>query len=116
MFELEVIASDRVSQELREFLSEEEFDELLRFLLENPLNGKLIKGTGGLRKLRWKVKKLNRGKRGGIRIIYYLLENVMIILLKTYSKSDQDDLTEKQKKTILLELNKTISKIKTELL
>lgn len=116
MFELKVVASDRISQELREFLNEEEFEEFLRFLLENPLSGKLIRATGGLRKLRWKVKKLNRGKRGGIRIIYYLFDNIMIILLKTYSKSAQDDLTEKQKKTILLELNETITKIKMGLL
>lgn len=50
-------------------LSDEEYRELQRVLVNDPEAGDLIPGSGGIRKLRWRIS--GRGKRGGIRVIYY---------------------------------------------
>ena len=67
------------------------------------LIGDVIQQTGGLRKIRWSAK--GKGKRGGVRVIYYyVLPDSQIRLLLIYQKGKQDDLTPEQKK-ILRQLN-----------
>ena len=59
--------------------------------------GDVIQDTGGLRKIRWSAN--GKGKRGGVRVIYYhLTADAQIRLLLIYKKGIQDNLTEKQKK------------------
>jgi len=59
------------------------------------LRGKVIQGSGGLRKIRWKGS--GRGKRGGTRIIYYWWVNQeQISMLLAYPKNERDDLTKSQ--------------------
>ena len=53
-----------------EYLSEKEYIELQFALMENPESGAIIPGSGGIRKLRWALQ--GRGKRGGLRVIYYM--------------------------------------------
>ncbi len=60
----------------------------------NPEAGDIIRGSGGLRKIRWSAQ--GRGKRGGIRIIYYLIQDNEIYLLLAYPKNKQEDLTHDQ--------------------
>jgi hypothetical protein len=76
-------------------LSDEEYRQLQIALLIRPSQGALIRGGGGLRKLRWGAR--GRGKRGGVRIVYYWhpAEEVLYMLL-IYAKSDQDDVTPSQ--------------------
>ena len=52
------------------YLSDDEYADLQRTLIADPEAGDVIRGTGGVRKLRWGI--AGRGKRGGIRIIYYV--------------------------------------------
>jgi len=52
------------------YLDDEEYAELQQFMMENPEAGSVIPGSGGVRKLRWKRKGM--GKRGGLRVIYFL--------------------------------------------
>ena len=69
------------------------------FLLEQPLSGDVIQGTGGLRKLRWSAN--GKGKRGGIRTIYlYITEKSHIHLLTLYAKNEVSDLTAQEKKIL----------------
>jgi len=68
-------------------------------LVNKPDVGKLIPGSGGLRKLRWSAG--GHGKRGGIRVIYYwFMSKDVILLLFTYPKNEQDDLTQEQLKQL----------------
>jgi hypothetical protein len=52
------------------YLDDDEYSELQQFLIENPEVGEVISGSGGVRKVRWA--RPGMGKRGGLRIIYYV--------------------------------------------
>lgn len=52
------------------YLDDDEYSELQQFLMQNPNVGEVIPGSGGVRKLRWA--RAGMGKRGGLRIIYYV--------------------------------------------
>jgi mRNA-degrading endonuclease RelE of RelBE toxin-antitoxin system len=72
-------------------LSEEEYANLQQFLLTHPETGKIIPGSGGIRKLRWA--KEGKGKRGGLRIIYYWKRSEdEIWMLTVYEKSKQENI------------------------
>jgi mRNA-degrading endonuclease RelE of RelBE toxin-antitoxin system len=89
--------------DLNGLLTDDEYAEFQRYLADNPRLGDVIQDTGGLRKIRWSAN--GKGKRGGVRVIYYYLTaDVQIRLLLIYKKGIQDNLTEKQKK-ILRKLN-----------
>lgn len=63
--------------------------------MENPQRGDIIKGGGGIRKLRYALP--GRGKRGGVRVIYYWLrDDQQIYMLLIYPKSKKDDLTDRE--------------------
>ena len=66
-------------------------EEMEASIADAPAVAPIIKGTGGIRKLRWAAS--NRGKRGGIRTVYfYHADPEAIYLLMTYAKADRDDL------------------------
>ena len=86
-------------EQIREdYLNDDEYRELQTLLAENPEAGRKIQGTGGLRKIRYGDKRRGKGKRGGIRVIYYYLTKKDEFLLFTlYDKDEAKDLTKKQK-------------------
>lgn len=80
-------------------ISSSERDELIDFLARQPAAGDEIPGTGGVRKIRWAGK--GKGKRGGLRVIYYFYNKTApVFLLTVYGKGAQEDLTPEQKKKI----------------
>lgn len=84
------------TEELKSLLPDEEYRAFQVFLATNPEKGDIIQGTGGLRKIRWRG--LGKGKRGGVRIIYYyLMRESQIRLLLIYKKGMKDNLTVKEK-------------------
>jgi len=69
-----------------EHLSDEEYSQLQEALIRDPELGDLIPGSGGIRKVRWGVK--GRGKRGGIRVIYFARTHQgQIWMLTLYAKN-----------------------------
>jgi hypothetical protein len=71
------------------YLDEEEYLGLQVYLLHHPESGKVIPGSGGVRKIRWAA--AGKGKSGGIRIIYYWKAMANEIwLLTVYSKSERE--------------------------
>ena len=84
---------------LPRYLTDEGYRELQRALLSNPEIGVLIPGTGGLRKLRWEDARRSKGKRGGLRVIYYYLsEDRQVWFFTLYDKDEATDLTPDEKK------------------
>ncbi|MFQ6371754.1 hypothetical protein [Shewanella sp. YIC-542] len=85
--------------QVKELMPDDMYRELQQYLADNPEAGPVIQGTGGLRKLRWQMP--GRGKRGGVRVIYYHVELLSHIrLLMMYPKNEQEDLTAEQKKLL----------------
>lgn len=64
-----IIETPAFTRRITKLMSDESYRALQSYLVMDPEKGKLIQGSGGLRKLRWSA--LGRGKRGGSRIIYY---------------------------------------------
>jgi hypothetical protein len=79
-------------------IPEDCYKELQLELLLRPDAGALIKGGGGIRKIRWNAG--STGKRGGIRVIYYLDLPDRIFMLYAYKKNQQEDLTQEQVKVL----------------
>ncbi|SAL79054.1 Toxin HigB-2 [Caballeronia choica] len=65
--------------------------------MSNPECGDVIKHTGGLRKMRFADSKRQKGKRGGLRVIYYYwISGSQFLLFTVYDKDEMADLTRKQ--------------------
>ena len=84
---------------VRKSLDDDEYRALQLTLLLRPEQGPLISGSGGLRKIRWG--KEGRGKRGGLRVIYYWDKgSSRCFMLFLFAKNEQGDLTPSQVRTL----------------
>lgn len=84
-----------------DYLDDEAFLQLQRLLMRNPEAGALMQGTGGLRKLRFIDERRGKGKRGGLRVIYYWWDTGSQFWLFTiYDKDEMADLTKAQRETL----------------
>jgi hypothetical protein len=89
---------------VQEYLSDDEYALLQQALMADPQIGDVIPGSGGVRKMRWRV--AGRGKRGGIRIIYFLrLARGQIWLLTLYAKNVTDTISAHVLKQIKAEID-----------
>jgi hypothetical protein len=80
------------------YLDDEGFRALQNDLLVNPEKGDVIEGSGGLRKFRRPDAKRGKGKRGGLRVIYFWWEaGRQFWLFTLYDKQEMDDLSAKEK-------------------
>jgi mRNA-degrading endonuclease RelE of RelBE toxin-antitoxin system len=87
------------SKQVDKLLDAESYRLLQLRLLQDPEAGARIKRSGGLRKMRWKGS--GRGKRGGVRTIYYwAASHDVILMLLMYPKSEQEDLSAEQLKAL----------------
>ena len=66
---MEFVETPLFTRLVKKLLNDDEYRELQEVLIYRPDLGDVIQGTGGLRKIRWMRK--GRGKRGGVRVIYY---------------------------------------------
>lgn len=90
-----IVETSVFTRQVGALLRDEEYRLLQVHLAARPEAGTVIKGTGGLRKIRWAVGA--HGKRGGVRLIYYWAKpDSRILLLLIYSKSKREDLTRDQ--------------------
>jgi hypothetical protein len=88
------------------YLNDDNFRGFQKVLMDNPEAGDVIEGTGGLRKVRYADEKRGKGKRGGLRAIYFWWQSGKQFWLFTlYNKNEMDDITAAQRK-ILKELLK----------
>jgi len=90
-----ILETSVFTRQVQKLLTEDEYKELQFELVDRPDLGPIIPGSGGLRKVRWAGR--GRGKRGGVRVIYYwAVAQERILMLLIYAKSDQDDLSREQ--------------------
>lgn len=89
----------------KDYLDDDEYRQLQNLLLQNPEAGDVIRGTGGLRKMRYSDKQRSKGKRGGLRIIYYYwIGGAEFWLFTLYNKNEVADLNSAERnifKTLL---------------
>jgi len=92
---MEFIETPTFTKLVSELLTDEDYTALQFHLARNPGVGRIIRGSGGLRKIRWAAQ--GRGKSGGVRVIYYWMVNDSIIwMFLVYPKSEKDNLTAKE--------------------
>ena len=83
------------------YLTDDDFRELQATLIANPKAGDRMPGAGGVRKLRLEDARRGKGKRGGLRIIYYdFLSQHQIWLMTLYGKNEMSDLTADEKRQL----------------
>ncbi|MET0038003.1 MAG: type II toxin-antitoxin system RelE/ParE family toxin [Candidatus Thiodiazotropha lotti] len=90
-----IIETSVFTKLIRELLEDDEYRELQEALVNRPDLGDLIRGSGGIRKVRWNLK--GTGKSGGVRVIYYwVVDDHHIRMLYVYPKGKQANLTKEQ--------------------
>ena len=83
-----VIETPVYSRKAEGLLSENEREEFAAFISQNPTAGSVVRGSGGVRKVRWV--RGGSGKSGGVRVIYYnQLSHEEIWLLTLYAKNER---------------------------
>jgi hypothetical protein len=88
---------------ISEYLGDEEYREMQNYLMELPEAGKIIRGSGGIRKLRWS--RPGMGKSGGVRVIYYWAKSHHeMYMLTLYSKNERENIDAATLKRIAKEL------------
>ena len=104
-----IFATRTYERVVRKLMSEAERQNMEAAIVADPGRASLIRGTGGIRKLRWKGS--GRGKRGGIRTIYFHhVGPEAIYILTAYAKADRDELTAADRKA----LSRLVAAIKKE--
>ncbi len=103
-----IIETPLFTKRIIEVMSDDSYREFQNSLIAYPEMGKIIQGSGGLRKVRWGIS--GQGKQGGARIIYYWAVSInQIYMLMVYSKNEQVNLTKEQlsilKKLVQSEFN-----------
>jgi mRNA-degrading endonuclease RelE of RelBE toxin-antitoxin system len=80
------------------YLDDEQYSALQLYMLDHPKAGPVIRGSGGVRKLRWSVR--GKGKSGGVRVIYYIPDGDSFWMLTIYGKGDVESIPGPMLKTI----------------
>lgn len=84
-----------------DYLTDEGFRGLQNALMTNPVPGDVIEGTGGLRKMRYADPRRGKGKRGGLRVIYFWWEaGRQFWLFTLYDKDEASDLSATERKAL----------------
>jgi len=90
-----IVETSVFTRRVQALLPDDEYRKLQVVLARRPQAGAVIPGSGGLRKIRWGM--LERGKRGGVRVIYYwAVKQERLLMLMIFAKNERTDLTAEQ--------------------
>ncbi len=94
-----IVETSVFTRRVQALLPDDDYRKLQVALAHRPQAGVVIPGSGGLRKIRWGTRE--RGKRGGVRVIYYwAVKQERLLMLMIYAKNERMDLTADQLKTL----------------
>ena len=98
---MEFIESPAFTRHLAQYLDDEGYKALQNELVRNPRAGDVMPGTGGFRKIRWADPRRGKGRRGGLRIIYFhFAGDHQIWLMTLFNKNEAADLSPREKKAL----------------
>jgi mRNA-degrading endonuclease RelE of RelBE toxin-antitoxin system len=98
---MEFFEAPAFTRHLARYLDDEGYRNLQNTLAHTPDLGDMIPGTGGFRKLRWADRRRSKGRRGGLRVIYYWFDSQSQIWLMTiYDKDEAADLTPREREAL----------------
>lgn len=107
-YPITLVETQSFQREIDRLMSQQERTELFNHLAFHPEAGEIIQGTEGVRKLRWRYG--NKGKRGGLRIIYYFRDlNMPLYLLALYTKGQKINLNMRERNQIKALVNVLVS-------
>jgi len=101
---LEKFKKDYKEAKKKDYTLDEDFEDFLETF--DNTKGDVVSGTSGAQKIR--LQRANKGKSGGYRVYYYFAIENKVYLLRLFSKSNQSDISIKEK----LELSQIIKAIK----
>lgn len=111
---VELIEAVSFTEKALTLLTPAEMDDLHGTLAYSPKIGTLIQGTGGVRKYRFAASKRGKGKRGGVRIIYYYhSEEIPLAFLAIFAKGEKEDLSDQEKKSLKATMSQFVKQYKT---
>jgi len=88
----------RDQRDAAKLLDAKEQDEMERHIADDPERHPLIPGGSGMRKARWA--RTGRGKRGGVRVIYYFAAPDAVYFIAVYAKNEKENLSDAEKKAL----------------
>jgi hypothetical protein len=98
---VEFIEAPCFTQVLPGYLDADDYHELQLHLARDPEAGDVIPGTGGFRKLRWPDRRRGKGKRGGLRVIYYyLVSDTQVWFMAVYGKDEAAALSPAERRAL----------------
>jgi hypothetical protein len=94
-----VVETPEFVRTARSCMTDAEREAFINYIAQYPDSGDILRGTGGVRKVRWAVG--SKGKRGGVRVVYYYRPDAMpVFLLSAYAKSAKADLTQAERNAL----------------
>jgi hypothetical protein len=112
VFRITVVETASFQTRAKSRMEKEEKGKAIEMIAKNPLCGDLMEGTGGVRKVRFAVG--NKGKSGGVRIVYYYYNQLLpVFLLTVFAKKEKSNLT-KEERNQLADLVKQLREIYQE--
>jgi hypothetical protein len=88
-----VIETPSFLRDGKKLLDDDEREALVNYLAYNPITGDLVRGTGGIRKVRWA--RADEGKSGGFRVIYFFhSEDVPLFALNIFAKNEKENISQ----------------------
>lgn len=97
---LTVIEHESFAKEAKKILTDEQYDDLIRYVSVEYVKGAVMSGTGGIQKLRY-AHQTGKGKSGGARVVYLVADKKGCVhLLQIFEKNVKENLTQSEKNTL----------------
>ena len=94
-----VAETPEFARKIRKLVGDADYRALIAYLAEHPQAGDVMRGTGGIRKLRWA--RDGAGKSGGVRVIYYVHdERIPLYLLTVFGKNEKAKISQAERNTL----------------